>query len=296
MASGLAMAQRIPGVLASALPGTAGASDKGKQAGNAGVAVTAFMDAEKLKRSKNDNANFTLGSGTPGAAGTAGAKAKVEMQYPALTSFSMEPAADLRDGSAAEGSTKADEGLAGAFAGTLHAPGAGGDALVNGAKDAAPARPVDPTQALAKLHEIAQAVSGNGPKSIDLEVKLDDGGPVQVRVELQNGEVRMTLKSASPELQKALEQSWPAFRRESSASGLAMGEIRFEKSSSSSDSTFQNPAGQQQREGQQASRSADETGYGPNRRRPSTSTNTTTSSSTPNKPAPPTRPGTSLWA
>jgi hypothetical protein len=68
------------------------------------------------------------------------------------------------------------------------------------------------------------------PTRIELELPVQDGAPVWVRLELRNGEVRTVFRTDSPDLRDALQQAWPHFSQRSQDRGLPLGEAKFESS------------------------------------------------------------------
>jgi hypothetical protein len=68
------------------------------------------------------------------------------------------------------------------------------------------------------------------PMRIELELPVQHGDPVWVRLELRDGTVHTVFRTDSPDLRDALQQAWPQFSQRSQDRGLPLGEAKFESS------------------------------------------------------------------
>jgi hypothetical protein len=68
------------------------------------------------------------------------------------------------------------------------------------------------------------------PMRIELELPVQNGDPVWVRLELRDGTVHTVFRTDSPDLRDALQQAWPQFSQRSQDRGLPLGEAKFESS------------------------------------------------------------------
>jgi hypothetical protein len=68
------------------------------------------------------------------------------------------------------------------------------------------------------------------PMRIELELPVQHGDPVWVRLELRDGTVHTVFRTDSPDLRDALQQAWPQFSQRSQDRGLPLGDAKFESS------------------------------------------------------------------
>ena len=85
--------------------------------------------------------------------------------------------------------------------------------------------------ALNQVMESADKMTSDGSSHVQVQVKLDDGQQLIVRLQMSQGTVHATFKTESPELRQAIEQSWTGFRSGASERGLQISNPVFESSS-----------------------------------------------------------------
>jgi hypothetical protein len=98
------------------------------------------------------------------------------------------------------------------------------------------ASPVLPQQqaastALRQVVESADQMRSDGKTNVEVQVKLDDGQQLTVRLQMSQGSVHPIFKTESPELRQAIEQNWAGFRSSASERGLQISTPVFESPS-----------------------------------------------------------------
>jgi len=88
--------------------------------------------------------------------------------------------------------------------------------------------------ALNKVIESADKMRSDGKTSVELQVKLDDGQQLSVRLQMTQGTIRPVFKTESPELRQAIEQNWAGFKSSASERGLEIATPVFESPGSGS--------------------------------------------------------------
>ena len=76
--------------------------------------------------------------------------------------------------------------------------------------------------------ESADKMRSDGKTHVEVQVKLDDGQQVTVRLQMSQGSVHPIFKTESPELRQAIEQNWAGFRSGASERGLEIATPVFE--------------------------------------------------------------------
>jgi hypothetical protein len=92
------------------------------------------------------------------------------------------------------------------------------------------------SQVLTQVMESATRMTSDGQSNVKVQVKLDDGQELTVKLQMTQGAVHAVFKTESPELKQAIEQNWAGFRTDASERGLEIAAPVFE--SPSSDSGF----------------------------------------------------------
>jgi hypothetical protein len=101
---------------------------------------------------------------------------------------------------------------------------------------ASPASPLLPQQqaasaTLRQVVESADQMRSDGKTNVEVQVKLDDGQQLTVRLQMSQGSIHPIFKTDSPELRQALEQNWSGFRSTASERGLQISTPVFESPS-----------------------------------------------------------------
>jgi hypothetical protein len=68
----------------------------------------------------------------------------------------------------------------------------------------------------------------DGSSTVDMQVRLNDGTEVEIRVQLRDGHVEPTFKTDSEPLRQAIEQNWQQFTSESAQRGMRVTTPAFE--------------------------------------------------------------------
>jgi len=84
------------------------------------------------------------------------------------------------------------------------------------------------TTTLNQVLESADKMRSDGKTHVEVQVKLDDGQQVTVRLQMSQGSVHPIFKTESPELRQAIEQNWAGFRSGASERGLEIATPVFE--------------------------------------------------------------------
>jgi hypothetical protein len=106
-----------------------------------------------------------------------------------------------------------------------------GQATATSAAAVTPAQ-IATTATLNRVMEAADKMRTIGDNRVELQVKLDDGQQVTVRLQMTQGTVHTIFKTESPELRQAIEQNWGGFRTDASQRGLQISTPVFESPSS----------------------------------------------------------------
>jgi flagellar hook-length control protein FliK len=139
---------------------------------------------------------------------------------------------------------------------------------------------------LRNLQVELQKAKQSSPNRMELQIPTQDGGSVQVRLEMRAGEMRTIIRTDNPELREALAQAWPDFSQRSQDRGIKLGEAAFENSWQRQG---QNPGQDQARREHQERQTFDDPAFAPIR--PNRATRPATR---PQETAAPTK--VSLWA
>ena len=99
---------------------------------------------------------------------------------------------------------------------------------------AAPAQAPAAASTLTQVLETADKMRSDGQSRVEMQVKLDDGQQITVRLQLSQGAIHPIFKTESPELRQAIEQGWTSFRSAASDRGLQIATPVFESSSTGS--------------------------------------------------------------
>ena len=81
---------------------------------------------------------------------------------------------------------------------------------------------------LNQVIESADKMRSNGQTNVQMQVKLDDGQQLTIRLQMSQGSIHPTFKTESPELRQAIEQNWGGFRTAASERGLQISTPVFE--------------------------------------------------------------------
>jgi hypothetical protein len=114
------------------------------------------------------------------------------------------------------------------------------------------------TATLNQVLESADKMTSDGKTSVQVQVKLDDGQQLTVRLQMSQGSVHPIFKTESPELRQAIEQNWSGFRSAASDRGLEIATPVFE--SPNSGGSF-NPYGNRDQSRQSAGDQSDAEGF-----------------------------------
>ena len=85
---------------------------------------------------------------------------------------------------------------------------------------------------LNQVIESADTMRSDGKTHVELQLKLDDGQLITVRLQMSQGSIHPIFKTESPELRQAIEQNWAGFRSGASERGLDIAAPVFESPSS----------------------------------------------------------------
>jgi hypothetical protein len=100
--------------------------------------------------------------------------------------------------------------------------------------DDAPIHHVEVVRIAERTIEAAVRLRATGPERIEVNVQLESGDRLTIRLQLANGEVTPTFHSTSEGLRTALEQNWSQFSDRASDRGVRLTSPVFDVNSSSS--------------------------------------------------------------
>ena len=86
--------------------------------------------------------------------------------------------------------------------------------------------------ALDQVMDAADKLTSSSTTHVEVQVNLADGQQLTVRLQMSQGSIQPTFKSASPELRQAIEQNWSGFRTGATERGLEISNPVFESPSS----------------------------------------------------------------
>lgn len=81
---------------------------------------------------------------------------------------------------------------------------------------------------LNQVMESADKMTSDGKTRVEMQVNLDDGQQITVRLQMTQGSLHPIFKTESPELRQAIEQNWAGFRSGASERGLQISAPVFE--------------------------------------------------------------------
>jgi hypothetical protein len=87
---------------------------------------------------------------------------------------------------------------------------------------------------LSRVMDTAATMRTSSQNRVEMQLKLDDGQEITVRLQMTQGVVRPIFKTESTELRQALEQGWAGFRSAASEKGLDIARPVFESAGSES--------------------------------------------------------------
>jgi len=90
------------------------------------------------------------------------------------------------------------------------------------------------TTTLNQVLESADKMRTIGQDTVQLQVNLDGGQQLTVRLQMAQGAIHATFKTDSPDLRQAIEQNWSGFRTGASERGLQISSPVFESPSTGS--------------------------------------------------------------
>ena len=113
----------------------------------------------------------------------------------------------------------------------------GGTAASDKTAQASGAAPSAPAQAAASstLTQVLAATDrmrSTGQNHVEVQVKLETGDQLTVRLQMSQGTIKPVFRTESPELRQAIEQNWAGFRSAASERGLQISNPVFESPSS----------------------------------------------------------------